>query len=118
MNYMKSIAIVIILAGIGIIVTAVTSSTLQLQIAGALAGVGFICLGLLQLIRKQDRKQDKERFEQIMAKLEQLQQELQKEDKSKGSGVAIADVIASGLKYYSEYMTKPKKEEDKEQPPG
>ena len=112
MNYTKSIAIVIILAGIGIIVTAVTSSTPQLQIAGALAGVGFICLGLLQLIRKQDRKRNEQRFEQIMAKLEQIQQELQKEDRPKGGGVAIADVIASGLKYYSEYMAKPKKEEN------
>ncbi len=114
MNYTKSIAIVIILAGIGIIITAVTSSMLQLQIAGALAGVGFICLGLLQLKRDQDRKQNKQRFEQIIAKLEQIQQELQKEEQTKGSGVVIADVIASGLKYYSEYMTKPKKEEKKE----
>lgn len=114
MNYTKSIAIVIILAGIGIIIAAVTSSILQLQIAGALAGVGFICLGLLQLKRDQERRRDEERFEQIIAKLEQIQQELQKEEQTKGSGVVIADVIASGLKYYSEYMTKPKKEEKKE----
>jgi len=47
-----------------------------------------------------------------MAKLEQIQQELKKEDESKGKGVVIADVISSGLKYYAEHMTKPKKEEE------
>ncbi len=49
-----------------------------------------------------------------MTKLDEIQQELKKEDQSKGTGVAIADVISSGLKYYSEYITKQKKEEDNE----
>ncbi len=112
MSLTKSIAIVITLIGLGLIISAFIDPPLQLQIALALVGLGFICLGLIQLKRARERKQDEERFEQIMAKLEQIQQELKKEDESKGKGVVIADVISSGLKYYAEHMTKPKKEEE------
>ncbi|MFC1958322.1 hypothetical protein ACFLV6_00145 [Chloroflexota bacterium] len=37
-----------------------------------------------------------------------------KEVQSKGTGVVIADVLSSGLKCYSDYLTKQKKEEDNE----
>ena len=111
MNLIKSIAIVIILVGLGIIVAAFIGSMLQLQIAAALVGTGFICLGLMQFKQDNDRKRDEEKFNQIMAKLDEIQQELEKEEEPKNKGVAIADIISSGLKYYSEYMTKPKKEE-------
>ena len=112
MNLMKPIVIVIILVGLGLIITAFIDSPLQLQIASALVGLGFICLGLMQVKRDQDRKRNEERFDQLMSKLDQIQQEIQKEDESKGKGVVIADVIASGLKYYAEHMTKLKKEEE------
>jgi len=112
MNLIKPIIIVIILVGIGLIITAFIDSPLQLRIVSALVGLGFICLGLMQVKRAQDKKRDEERFEQIMRNLEEIKQALQKEDESKGKGVVIADVIASGLKYYAEHMTKPKKEEN------
>jgi len=66
-------------------------------------------LGLVQIKRAQSVKAEEERFNKIIAKLDEIQQELKKEDQPKGTGVAIADVISSGLKYYSEYMTKQKK---------
>ena len=112
MKLMKPIVIVIILVGLGLITTAFIDSPWQLQIATALVGIGFICLGLMQLKRARERTQDEERFDQIMTKLEQLQQELEKKEESKGTGVVIADVISSGLKYYSEYMTRQKKEDE------
>jgi len=112
MNLIKPIIIVIILVGIGLIITAFIDSPLQLRIVSALVGLGFICLGLMQVKRVHDKKRDEERFEQIMRNLEEIKQALQKEDESKGKGVVIADVIASGLKYYAEHMTKPKKEEE------
>lgn len=112
MNLMKSIGIIIIAAGLGIIAMAFISPMLQLppQIALALVGVVFICLGLLQMKREQDKRQQEARHRQLITKLDELQQELEKEDESRGKGAVIADVIASGLKYYAEHMTKPKKE--------
>ncbi len=112
MNLMKSIISVIMLVGIGLIITAFIDPPLQLQIVSALIGLGFICLGLMQVKRAQDKKRDEERFEQIITKLDKIQQELEKEEPPKGTGIAIADVIASGLKYYAEHMTKPEKEEE------
>jgi len=90
------------------------NSPIQLQIALGLIGLGFITLGLVQVKRGQDRKTNEDRVDIIMAKLDEIQQELKKKEQPKGTGVAIADAISSGLKYYSEYMTKKKKEEDNE----
>ena len=111
MKLMKSAAIVIILVGLGLIGTAFINSMLQLQIASALAGLGFICLGLLRLKRIQDKKQDEERYKQIMTRLDEIQAELKNIEQPKGTGVAIADVITSGLKYYAEQMNRQNREE-------
>ena len=103
-----------VVSGLGIIILAVFNSPLQLQIVLGLIGLGFIILGLVQVKRLQDEKRDKGRFDEIIAKLDEIQQELKKEEQPKGTGIAIADVISSGLKYYSEYITEQKKEEDNE----
>ncbi|MFC2018873.1 hypothetical protein ACFLU4_02810 [Chloroflexota bacterium] len=101
-----------ILIGFGAIILSFINSPLQLQIALGLIGLGFISLGLVQIKRLRDENRNKERFVEIMAKLDEIQQELKKEDQSKGTGVVIADAISSGLKYYSEYIAEQKKEED------
>ena len=103
---------VMMVIGLGIIILAFTNPPLQLQIALGLLGLGFITLGLVQVKRGQDREIDAERFDLIMAKLDEMQQELQKEDQTKGTGVVIADVLSSGLKYYSDYLTKQKEKKD------
>ena len=105
---------VMIVIGLGIIILAFMNSPIQLQIALGLIGPGFITLGLVQVKRGQDRKKNEERFDIIVARLDEIQQELKKEDQPKETGVAIADVLSTGLKYYSEYLTKQKKEEDNE----
>ncbi|MFC1964171.1 hypothetical protein ACFLV1_02185 [Chloroflexota bacterium] len=110
----QSFGIVMMLIGLGMVVIALMNSPIQLQIASGLIGLGFINLGLVQVKRGQDRKKNEERIDIIVTKLDEIQQELTKEDQSKGTGVAIADVISSGLKYYSEYITKQKKAEDNE----
>mgnify|MGYP000353679508 CR=1 FL=1 len=102
---------VMILIGLGIIILAFINSPLQLQIALGLIGVGFISLGLVQVKRAQNENRDAERFDQIIAKLDEIQQELKKEEQPARTGIAIADVITSGLKYYADQITKPKKEE-------
>ena len=122
MRFLKSIvnvsyrlySAVMIVIGLGIIILAFMNSPLQLQIALGLIGLGSITLGLVQVKRGQERKINGERFDIIVAKLDEIQQELKKEDQPKGTGVAIADVITSSLKYYAEYITKQKKEEDNE----
>jgi len=110
----QSFGIVMMLVGLGMVVMAFLNSPIQLQIALGLIGLGFITLGLVQVKRGQDRKTNEDRVDIIMAKLDEIQQELKKKEQPKGTGVAIADAISSGLKYYSEYMTKKKKEEDNE----
>ena len=111
MNYSIPIAIFIMFLGLVIIVTAVISPMLELKIALALAGAAFVSSGVIQLGHAQDKKQNDQKLEQIMRNLEEINQALQKEDESRGKGVAIADVMASGLKYYAEHMAKPKEDE-------
>ena len=105
---------VMIVIGLGIIILAFMNSPIQLQIALGLLGLGFITLGLVQVKRGQDRKINEERFDLIVTKLDEIQQELKKDEQNKGTGVVIADVLSSGLKYYSDYLTKQKGQEDNE----
>ena len=110
----QSFGIVVMLIGLGIVIIAFINSPLQLQIAMWIIGLGFFLLGLVQIKRAHSAKAEEERFNKIIAKLDEIQQELEKEDQSKGTGVVVADILSSGLKYYSEYITKQKKEEDNE----
>jgi hypothetical protein len=119
MRFLESIAsvsywlfsIVMILIGLTTIILAVFNSPWQLQSALGLIGLGFITWGLVYVKRAQNENTDEQRFNQIMARLDEIQEEIKKEERPKGTGVAIADVITSGLKYYAEQMNKPNKEE-------
>lgn len=110
----QSFGIVMMLIGLGMVVMAFINSPLQLQIAMWIIGLGFFSLGLVQIKRAQSAKAEEERFNKIIAKLDEIQQELKKEEQPKGAGVAIADVITFGLKYYADQITKSKKEENNE----
>ncbi len=105
---------VMMVIGFGIIILALMNAPIQLQIVLGLIGLGFVTLGLVQVKRGQDRKKNEERFEIIVTKLDEIQQELKKEEQPKGTGVVIADVITSSLKYYADQITKSKKEENNE----
>ena len=119
MRFLESIAstsywlfsAVMTLIGFTTIILAVFNSPWQLQIALGLIWLGFITIGLVYVKRAQNENVDAQRFNQIIARLDEIQGEIKKEERPKGTGVAIADVITSGLKYYSEYMTKQEKEE-------
>ena len=119
MRFLKSVAsvsyriysAVMILIGFGIIILAFINTPLQLQIVLGLIGMGFISLGLVQVKRAQNENRYENRLDQIITKLDEIQQELEKEEQSKGTGVVIADVLSSGLKYYTDRMTKQKEEE-------
>jgi Na+/phosphate symporter len=105
---------VMIVIGLGIIILAFMNSPIQLQITLGLLGLGFITLGLVQVKQGQDKKINETRFDIIVTKLDDIQQELKQNEQNKGTGVVIADVLSSGLKYYSDSLTKQKQEEDSE----
>ena len=102
---------ILIVIGICAIILAFFNSPIQLQITVGLAGFGFICLGLLQFRKAHEQLEIIENLQRINTKLDEIKQELEKEEKPAGTGVAIADIISSGLKYYSEHMNKNRDEE-------
>ena len=120
MNFIKSsriklyhiAVVVIILAGIGVFVSAFLASDIQFQIALGLGGVGLFSLGLIIIKITRDDKKAQEKLDAIIAKLDELQQELQNKEEPGKSGVAIADIISSSMKFYSEYKSKEKKEDE------
>ena len=112
MNLPKPMTIAIILIIIGIVFVILMFFNPISDTALAIAGLGFILSGFIQLGQARNSERNRKQSKQIMAKLEQICHELEKEDQPKGTGVAIADVLTSGLKYYTEHMAKPKKEEE------
>ena len=114
MKYSKYLAIFIMLLGLAVIITAgfgCFGTTAEIKFALALAGIAIILSGLIQIRQVQDTKQEEERYQKIMEKLEKIEKDIEGLEQPKGSGVVIADVISSGLKYYAEHMAQPKKEE-------
>jgi hypothetical protein len=103
---------VIVLAGIGIFITAFLASDIQLQLALGLGGAGLLCLGLIIIKLVHDARKANEKLDTIIARLDELQQELPKKEEPSKSGIAIVDIINSGLKFYSEYKSREKKEEE------
>ncbi|MCJ7604427.1 MAG: hypothetical protein MUO19_00120 [Dehalococcoidales bacterium] len=106
-------AAVLLLAGIGIIILAFLNTPVELQIVLGFIGLGFIILALVPLKLAQRATEDNEKFGQLMAKLDEIKDEIQKpEEKPAHSGVAIADIINSGMKFYSDYVSKDKDKEE------
>ena len=99
-----------IVIGFGMVVLAFINSPLQLQIALVLIGLGFISLGLVKIKQAQNESRDKERLDQIIAKLDEIKQELDREKQPEKSGTAVADIITSSLKYYADKMLEKKDE--------
>ncbi len=102
---------VMIVIGFGTIILALINTPLQLQIALGLIGLGFISLGLVQVKRSQDDDRDEKRFNQVIVKLDEIQQELHKDKHAERVSTSIADIISSGLKYYADQKPKSPKDE-------
>ena len=84
---------------------------MQLQIALVLIGLGFISFGFVQVKRAQNENSDEKRHEHIITKLDEIQQELEKQKQPEKTDNAVADIIAFGLKYYAEHISRQEKEE-------
>ena len=102
---------VMIAIGLGIGILALINPPIQLQIALGLIGLGFISMGLVQVKHTREDYRDEKRFNQVIAKLDEIQQELQEDKEAKRRGTTIAEIISSGLKYYADQKNKPKKDE-------
>jgi hypothetical protein len=102
-------AALLLLAGIGIIIMAFRNTPLEMQIVIGFIGLGFVALSSVPLgLARAELKTD-ERFGQLMAKIDEMNDSIRKgEEKPKKSGVAIADIITSGMKLYSDYKKKDK----------
>jgi hypothetical protein len=115
-QYSQVIAVLVILIGFGIIAAALFSQPQEFQIAMVLAGLAFVFSGYIQIAQAQDKKEDEkrneERHQKLMEKLEKIEQLGEKLEQPRNTGVAIADVISSGLKYYAEHLGQQK--EDKQ----
>jgi len=103
--------ILVILAGLGIFITVFLAADIQLRVALGLGGIGLFSLGFIFIKLARDTRKAQEKLDTIIARLEELQQEIQKKEEPGKSGIAIADIISSGLKFYSEYKDREKKEE-------
>lgn len=102
---------VTIAIGIGIIILALVNPPLQLQITLGLIGLELIALGLIQVKRSLEDYSYEKRLNQIIAKLNEIQQELHEGKEAEKRGATIAEIISSGLKYYSDQKNKPPKDE-------
>jgi hypothetical protein len=108
-DYIMCAALIII--GAGLVVLAFFNSPIQLQFTVGLAGFGFVCLGLVQIKKIRENDEYFEKIEQINNKLEEIKQELKEKEKPERTGVVVADIISSGLKYYAEHINKSKNED-------
>jgi hypothetical protein len=104
--------IIVILAGIGIIIAAGFAASLPLKIALGLGGVGLVFLGIIVIRVVHEEKHSQEKLDALLVKLDELHQEMKQEEKQGKSGIAIADVISSSLKFYADYKEKERSEED------
>lgn len=118
MQILKSISLriypiavaIVILSGIGIIITAGFISTLPVQVAMGLGGVGLVFLGLLIFKLVHEARESQEKLDSLLKKLDELQ-EMYQGAKEEKSGIAIADVISSSLKFYADYQKKNSEDE-------
>ncbi|MFC1861574.1 hypothetical protein ACFLYL_04830 [Chloroflexota bacterium] len=117
LNYFTSASyrifgMIMLVIGVALIVLAFINSPLQLQIAIGLMGLGFISLGLVVVKRVRNDARDEERFNQLIAKLDEIQQDLQKDKGTEGRNTVITDIISTGLKFYADRMSKSDDEEE------
>jgi hypothetical protein len=107
-------AIILALAGTGGIVSSGFVDPVAMRVGLELGGVGLLGLGLLAFRLGQAEARAEERHRELLAKLDELKEELKnQEEKPRNSGVAIADIFGTGLKWYSDYVTRNKEEQEK-----
>ena len=100
----------LLVIGAGLIALAFFVSPVPVQAAAGLGGLGFIALALLQVKRERDGRRDGEKLDRVLADLEEIREKL-KEEPEKPKTV-IADILTSGLKYYTDYRHRQKEEEE------
>lgn len=104
------IGAVLIIAGLGIIVAVILDTGIAVRVMLGLIGLGFIALGFVPPLLARRRQADEERHRETMAKLDEIKEAIEAAKEEKKGGVAVADIISTGMKWYADYMGKDKKE--------
>ncbi len=104
------ITVMIITFVVVFVILAFFTPEVEIRVALLIAVIGLISPLLVLWAQIEDKNKEEEKFEQLMTELDKIRQELEKLEQPKNTGVAIADVLSSGLKYYAEHMNKPGKE--------
>ena len=112
----RTAAVVLLLTGTAAIVLAFFNEPVALQVALGVIGAGLLVLSLVPLNLARLEKKADTRFDELIAKLDEIREELRKlEEKPEKGGIAIADIFSSGMKWYSDYASKKDDEEKKEE---
>jgi hypothetical protein len=111
-NYYIGIGVFLMATAVTVFALALYINIIEVKIALIVAAIGLFASGLIQLGRVGERQKEEERQKELLDKLNEIHQEVNAFKESKQGGVAIADVISSGLKYYAEHMAEPKKEDE------
>jgi hypothetical protein len=82
----------------------------EVRVALLISASGLVISAMTNFVKTSDDVRNNDKHQEIITKLEELKQEIGNLKQPKSSGVVIADVISSGLKYYAEHMAEPKKE--------
>lgn len=107
-------ALILALAGIGGIVSSGFVDSVAARVGLELGGVGLLALALLAFRLGQAEARAEERHRELLAKLDEVKEQIkQQEEKSQKSGIAIADIFGSGLKWYQDYVNREKEDQEK-----
>ena len=108
------IGAVLVIAGLGIIVLAFFNTPLELQLVLGLVGLCFIVLGFVPPVLARRRDRTEERHQELLAKLDELKEAVEAAKEEKRGGVAVADIINTGMKWYADYADRKKEEEEED----
>ena len=107
-----SATIVLLVAGAVIFIMAFFANQLELMVTFILIGICFVILSALPLAFARRERSEQQRHTELMARLDEIKESLEEYKEQQGkSGVAIADIINSGMKLYSDYLKKDTDEE-------
>jgi hypothetical protein len=102
-------AAVLALAGVGAIAASGFVDTMGIRVGLELGGVGFLALALLAFQMGRAEERAEERHRELLARLNEVEEHLKSlEEKPQHHGVAIADLLGSGMKWYQDYLNRDK----------
>jgi len=110
-NLYRTGATILLVSGLVVIILAFLNEPPALQIVLGFIGLGFLGLAAIPISLARLEKKTDEQQAVVLSRFNELCQEIQKLEKPEKSGVVIADVLNSSLKFYADYLNREKQEE-------